>query len=185
MDVARLRNADSQAGFTLIELLTTLVVMITVIAAGVPAMQRFSASQNMISAVNTVASHLHLARSEAVKRGVRAILCPSVDGRVCLKSTQWQQGFILFADENANRKREMDEELLRWFKPNSKKPQILITTGRRQWVRYQSTGEAPGSTLTMTFCDANDLVEPKAIIISNTGRSRISTVNSKGGPLDC
>lgn len=185
MDVIHLRKIDRQAGFTLVELMTTLVVMITLIAAGVPAMQRFSASQNMIAAVNTVASHLHLARSEAIKRGLRAVLCPSLDGAACSKTTQWQRGFIVFADENANRKREADEELLRQFRPGSKESQILITTGNRKWVRYQSTGEAPGSTLTMTFCDVSHLVEPKAIIISNTGRPRISTANSKGGPLDC
>jgi type IV fimbrial biogenesis protein FimT len=185
MDVVSLRKANSQVGFTLVELLTTLVVMIAVIVTGIPAMQKFSASQNMLAAVNTVASHLHLARSEAIKQGTRAVLCPSLDGETCLKSNQWQQGFILFADENANRERDSDEGLLRQFRSASKEPQILIKSGRRQWVRYQATGEAPGSTLTITFCDANNLVEPKAIIISNTGRPRISTSNSKGGPLDC
>ncbi|MFC1602980.1 GspH/FimT family pseudopilin [Pseudomonadota bacterium] len=186
MDVACLHNADRQTGFTLVELMTTLVVMIMVIATGVPAMQKLFANQQMVSSVNTMASHLHLARSEAVKRGLRAVLCPSLDGETCLKSTQWQRGFILFADENANRKREAGEELLRIFQSNNKNPQIRITsTEGRRWVRYQAMGDAPGSNLTLTFCDSHDFVDPKAIIISNTGRPRISTAKPNGGPLDC
>ena len=185
MDVTRLRNIYHQSGFTLVELLTTLTVMITIIATGVPAMQRFMATQHMVTSMNRVASHLHLARSEAIKRGLHAVLCPSLDGESCLESVQWQQGFILFADENVNKKRDTGEELLRQFQSTDKKPQIRITTRSRQWVRYQTTGEAVGSTITMTFCDANDLVEPKAIIISNTGRSRVSMTKSTGAPLDC
>ena len=104
MDVTRLRNAYFQSGFTLTELLTTLTVMTAVLATGVPAMQNFLANQEMIASVNRVASHLHLARSEAIKRGLHAVLCPSSNGVSCLKSVQWQQGFILFADENATQR---------------------------------------------------------------------------------
>jgi len=186
MDIFFCRRTCRQLGFTLVELLTTLIVMVTLMAAGVPAMQRFSASQKMMIAVNTVASHLHLARSEAIKRGLRAVLCPSLDGKTCLKSVQWQQGFILFADKNANTKRDAGEERLRWFQSTSQKPQIHITTTQgRRWIGYQSTGEAPGSNLTMTFCDSNGFVDPKAVIISRTGRPRVSTLKPDGAPLDC
>ena len=186
MDIIRRYGACRQSGFTLVEMLTTLTVMITVLATGIPAMQRFLANQEMITSINRVASHLHLARSEAIKRGLRAVLCPSSDGENCLKSMQWQQGFILFADENANKKRDASEALLRQYHSNKKVPQIHITTtdGRR-WVRYQSSGEAGGSNLTMTFCDTNHFIEPKAIIISNTGRPRVSTSKPNGEPLDC
>ncbi len=186
MDVTRLYKGHYHSGFSLIELLTTLVVSITVMAAGIPATQKFMANQKMITSVNAVASYLHLARSEAIKRGLRAVLCPSLDGEGCLDSVEWQRGFIVFADKNKNKKRDAGEELLRRFQPNRKEPQIRITTTEgRRWVRYQSTGEAPGSNLTITFCDGNDFVDPKAIIISNTGRPRISTTKPNGGPLDC
>jgi len=186
MDVTRLCSICRQSGFSLMELMTTLVVSIAVMLAGVPAMQKFMANQKMMTSVNMMASHLHLARSEAVKRGLRAVLCPSLDGETCLKSVQWQRGFILFADENANRRRDADEEVLRRFQPNSKEPQIHISTTKgRRWIRYQATGETPGSNLTITFCDSSDFVDPKAIIISNTGRPRMSTTNPAGGSLDC
>ncbi len=186
MDITPLPSTYCQSGFTLVELITTLTVMVALLATGVPAMQKFSASQKMMVAVNTMASHLHLARSEAIKRGLRAVLCPSLDGESCSESMQWQQGFILFADENANKKRDTGEELLRQFKSNNKKPQIRVTTtdGRRR-IGYQATGEAPGSNLTMTFCDTSDFVDPKAIIISSTGRPRISTLKPSGAPLGC
>ncbi len=186
MDITRLYKSRSQFGFSLIELTTTLAVSITVIVAGLPAMQKLMASQQMVASMNTVTSHLHLARSEAIKRGLRAVLCPSLDGEGCLKSAEWQQGFILFADENRNKKRDAGEQLLRRFQPGNREQQIRITstTGRQQ-IRYQATGEAPGSNLTITFCDTSGVVDPKAIIISQTGRPRISTVKPDGGLLDC
>lgn len=186
MDISCRYKSRAQLGFSLIELATTLAVSITVIAAGLPAMQRFMANQQMAASMNAVASHLHLARSEAIKRGLRAVLCPSLDGESCLKSSEWQQGFILFADDNINKKRDAGEKLLRRFQPGEKKQHIRITsTDGRQQIRYQATGEAPGSNLTITFCDIGGTVDPKAIIISQTGRSRISTVKPNGGPLDC
>jgi len=186
MDIACLYKGHCQSGFSLVELVTTLAVSSILITVGIPSMQQLMASQRMTASVNTVVSHLHLARSEAIKYGFHAVLCPSPDGDACIKSMQWQQGFILFVDENVNRKRDPGEKLLRWFQPGSRGQQIRIstTTGRR-WIRYQSTGLALGSNVTITFCDSGGFVAPKAVIISNTGRPRISTEKPNGDSLVC
>ncbi len=186
MDIARLYKSRCQLGFSLVELITTLAVSSIVIAMGLPSMQQLMASQRMAASVNVLVSHLHLARSEAIKHGFHAVLCPSPDGEACIKSMQWQQGFILFVDKNVNRKRDPGEKLLRQFQPGSRGQQIRITTttGRR-WIRYQSTGLALGSNVTVTFCDSGGFVEPKAVIISNTGRPRISAEKPNGSPLVC
>ncbi len=176
--------ASRQSGFSLVETITVLTVSLVILAAGVPAMRLISTSNRMSASVSTMASHLHLARSEAIKRGLRAVLCPSRDGRTCLSGSEWREGYILFADANANRKRDDGEELLRVHRPESRAIRILTTNGRK-WIRYQPTGEAPGSNVTITFCDPGRKIAPKAIIISNTGRPRFSTTKPNGDPLEC
>lgn len=173
-----------QSGFTLIETTVTLAVSLIILATGVPAFQMLTTGNRMSAEVNTMATHLHLARSEAIKRGLRAVLCPSTDGKTCLKSSGWQQGYILFTDNNANRTRDDGEAILRIHQPESQAIRIRTTNGRK-WIRYQSTGEAPGSNVTITFCDLNNKVNPKAIIISNTGRPRFSETKANGKPLSC
>ena len=184
MDINPPRQTSRQSGFTLVETITTLTVSLIILAAGVPAMQQISTSNRMSASINTMATHLHLARSEAIKRGLRAMLCPSADAKTCVSSSEWQGGYILFADNNANRKRDAGEELLRVHQPESQPINILTTNGRK-WIRYQPSGEAPGSNVTITFCDPNEKIEPKAIIISNTGRPRFAKTKHSGDPLEC
>ncbi|VAX06879.1 Type IV fimbrial biogenesis protein FimT [hydrothermal vent metagenome] len=185
MDIPSSHHHMHQLGFTLIELLTTLSILLILLTVGLPSLQPVMANSKMTAAVNTMATHLNLARSEAVYRGIRTILCPSSDGTTCLNSTEWHQGFILFADNNANRIHEEEEKLLRIYTAVNQQQIHISTTNGRKWVRYQSTGAAPGSNLTMTFCDTRDHADPKALIISSTGRIRLSATKPSGAPLDC
>ncbi len=186
MDIACLRGKRRQRGLSLVELLTTLAVSAAVMALLFPSMQKLMAQQRMVAAVNGVLFHLRLARSEAIKRGLRTVLCPSRDGTRCVESHEWQQGFILFVDENRNRTRDAGETLLRGFHPTSREQPIrILSTRGRQQIRYQATGETPGSNLTMTFCDTGGVADPRAIVLSGTGRPRISAAKPDGAPLDC
>ncbi|KQW36095.1 hypothetical protein ASC76_15320 [Rhizobacter sp. Root404] len=45
---------------------------------------------------------LKFARSEAMKRGQPVSICPSTDGTTCLSDNSWQNGWIVFYDQNAS-----------------------------------------------------------------------------------
>ena len=179
MDITR------QRGFTLIELITTLAVGLILLSVGIPNMRQLLAGNQQRSEINTLVTHFHLAGSEAVKRATRVVLCPSDDHLVCDGSFNWGDGFIIFADENANRRRDPDEELLRIYQ-NGFESQISInsTSGRRR-LTYQADGSSPGSNVTITLCHPQNIINPKAIIISNNGRTRISERRPDGSALTC
>lgn len=169
--------------FTLVELIITLAVTITVLAVAVPGYRSLTAG-SVTTAVNSMAAHLHLARSEAIKRGIQVVLCPSTDGKTCLDGFEWQEGFIVYADVNENRKPDEKDLLLRFHQPDSRHIRILTSTGRKKLV-YQPSGMSPGSTATITVCDTTRYASPRAIVVSNTGRPRLSDNRPDGGALRC
>lgn len=172
------------SGFSLIELITSLSIASILLTIGIPSFQTLTQSSQMTGAVNTIVSHLNLARSEAVKRGIDVVLCPSDDGVDCTSTMVWDKDIILFTDKNGNRHVDPEEELIRHINLNPESIRITTTTGRRRAV-YDLRGFSMGNNVSFTFCDTRNRVDPKAVIVSNTGRARISYTNSNGGSLDC
>src|SRR4030065_164413 len=96
----RRRSPRFQRAFSLYDALVALTVVSTLATVAVPSFQQLTSSQRMTGAVNSLVTALHLARSEAIKRRERAVLCPSVDGRTCndnsADATAWEEGYLLY-----------------------------------------------------------------------------------------
>jgi type IV fimbrial biogenesis protein FimT len=176
-----------ERAFSLHEALVTLVVISTASTVAVPAYQQLIASQRISSAVNSLVTALHLARSEAIKRNVRAVLCPSIDGRICRGSgtgdTAWENGYLVYIDRNANHEFDADDMVV-WSSGAHEGLHIRSSANRDQ-VIYQPNGMAPGSNLTFMFCDKRGRGTPRAVIVSNTGRPRTSTLDASGSAIAC
>lgn len=183
MDVQRARCPRRLNAFTLVELMITLAVTVIVLSVAVPS-YRILAAGNITTAINTMAAHLHLARSEAIKRGIQVILCPSTDGKTCLDEFEWQKGFMVYADVNENRRPDEKDLTLRFHQPDSRRIRILTSAGRKKLI-YKPSGMSPGSTATITICDTTRYASPRAIIVSNTGRPRLSDTRPDGKNLRC
>lgn len=103
-----IRNSEMR-GYTLIELMTTLAVAATLLTVGVPSFKQLYKTNKEASVANSLVSRVMYARSEAIKRGVDVIFCPSnpkypgnSDQSSCTDSP-WSGGFIAFADDDGNR----------------------------------------------------------------------------------
>ena len=72
--------------YSLIELLVTLTIGALLMAVTIPAMTAMLNTQKATSTVNALFVALNLARSEAIKRNGRALVCKSTNGVSC--STQ-------------------------------------------------------------------------------------------------
>jgi type IV fimbrial biogenesis protein FimT len=177
-------GARHSRAFTLIELIVVLTMISIVLAIGIPGISSLAGSSRITSGVNSMVRHLHYARSEAVNRGIPVTLCPSLAGKNCDDSFRWEQGFILFADNDGDRKPSRGEKILRHFDPGVSPTRILTSAGRKK-ITYQPSGMAPGSTATITVCDPAGRSAPKAVILSNPGRPRLSDTRANGSPLDC
>jgi type IV fimbrial biogenesis protein FimT len=172
-------------GFTLAELLVTVSVAGILLALGVPALTTLVAGARMRAEINDVVTLVHLARSEAVKRATDVILCPSEDGSACLDDPHWHLGCLLFADPNGNRERDEDEPVIRHRGGEATAAVAITSSEFRRLIRYRPDGTAGGNTITVTFCDVSDDTPPRALIISNVGRPRVSRRAPDGGALDC
>ena len=182
MNARRIRR---QNGFSLVESLATLVISGVLVGAGVPGFASLVANNRVATEVNSFVSHVHLARSEAIKWRAPAILCPSNDGQACFTEPQWHRGYILFIDQNGNRARDSEEPLIRLSQGAVDAPVAITSSQSRRLVRFFSDGTAGGSNLTVTFCDVGDNAEPRAVVISNVGRPRITSQSPSGDELSC
>jgi type IV fimbrial biogenesis protein FimT len=171
-------------GLTAIELITTVAVAIVLLAVGIPGMRGMLARQEVVVAVTDVMTHLQLARISAVTSGHRVVLCPTDDGAQCADTYEWAGGFMVFEDRDADRALDADEPLLRRSQPDLGGVRITTSTGRRKVV-YQPEGTAGGTNATFRICPTSERTPGRAVVISNTGRPRVTETEDDGTPIRC
>jgi len=174
---------DSNHGFTLAELLVTLAVAMIVAMMATGWLPGVVQESRMTTAVNRLVTALHLARSEAVKRGRRVVLCPSPNQNSCGSSRDWASGWLLFASDN-DRERDADESVLQAGDPLG--PGIGLQAGNhRKRIAYQPDGSAGGSNTSFNFCGEGHRARPRVVCLSGTGRPRLSFRTCSNRPIPC
>lgn len=189
-DPSRVRHpvAVFQCGFTLAEAMMSLAIAGFLVSLAAPSLRDLTLNNRMTSEVNTLMSALHVARSEAIKRGQPVTLCPSGDGRACAGAnsdyTWWHLGVLLFVDSNDNNRLDDGEALIQVFELEKAGNPLTVKSSRaRPSVSYQPSGFSPGTNLTFAFCDARGVESVRYVAVSNTGRPRVSRKSDSG--LSC
>ena len=169
-------------GFSLPELLCTLAVAAGVAAWAMPSFQAIALDAARTREVNGFLQAVHLARAEAIKRNGVVSLCPSPDGGQCAAGAAWQAGWIVFVygDRDSPAARDEGEDLVRAY-PAWDGGQI---GSNRPTLSFRPYGQS-GVTATVTFCDRRGSEAARAVVISQTGRPRVSARAASGGPLPC
>lgn len=169
-------------GFTLVELMATMSIGMLLLISGIPAMHELIQRNLHSSHINTFVSSLHYSRSEAVKRGGNVVMCRGHESG-CARTAGWHKGWLIFADQNQNREYDTGDQLLRF--EQGWDDGIKVTSGRRRRIVYQPTGYSPGTNGTYVFCNPSYPDMVSAVILSNTGRPRLSKKRPGGKPLRC
>ena len=174
---------ERHRGFTLIELTVTLMAASVLLAWGIPSFREFRLNAERTREVNQFVQAVYFARSEAIKRNGVVSLCPSPDGLHCGGAgAAWQSGWIVFvnSDRDSPAVREPDESLLHVYQswPDGR---ILAN---RTTLSFRAFGQS-GVTATFTFCDRRGAAAARAVVISQTGRPRVSDRKPSGKPLQC
>jgi type IV fimbrial biogenesis protein FimT len=170
-------------GLTLPELVFTLAICMGILGWSVPAFRDIRRNSARTTEVNRLVHDVYLARSEAIKRNGVVSLCPSLDRETCAATgTPWSHGWIVFVnlDRDSPAVREPGEPLLSVHEPWTGG----TTTANRSTLSFRPFGQV-GVTATFTFCDDRGSRAARAVIISQTGRPRVSDRSASSGPLSC
>lgn len=175
---------EPESGFTLIELMVTLGIAAIFLSQAIPGFQSLIMSHRQVVRVNLLVGTLSVARSEAVKRAGRVVVCPSSDGVTCTESTQWKVGWIVFADDdNSGTRGEVDsqmEELIRVHEGFPTEKVSFLGAGTIQsYVSFTAVGtirKTDGGLQngTFTYCNEQGIKHATVISINIMGQASTS-----------
>ena len=182
-----------ECGFTMIELLIALSIITLLLAVATPQLPVFIEKHQGEKALIAVARAIKVARTSAIKTGGTVTVCRSSDALQC--SGSWQDGLIVFTDQNKDRVINQTDQLLMQLVFNNLPGTITWRAFQnRQYLQLNSRGDLIHQNGTFTYCAFSSLPESAhQLIVSGTGRIRFAVDNdgdgirsgSNGLPLSC
>ncbi len=158
-------------GFSLLELLISLALSATVLSLGLPALRGLILDNRRTADINAFVAAVQAARIEAFKRNETVILCKTKDLAMCSPDPAWEDGWMLFvnADDRRPPRRDATEPVLLGHQP----AMAGTIRANRQLFEFRPFGRRSVNG-TVTFCDERGATGARAVIISYTGRPRVS-----------
>ncbi|HTQ36144.1 MAG TPA: GspH/FimT family pseudopilin [Steroidobacteraceae bacterium] len=159
-------------GFTLAELLVAMTIGAILLAQAAPGLVRHRGEAALRTAASQTLAALQLARRLALARGQSVTVCPSADGAACgFGGSTW----LLFANApgGTDGHREAADELLQSWEV----PAGILVTGTRGYAAFQPQA-GTATTVTFQFCHRAVPGEAVSIVISQTGRPRVTRSTS-------
>lgn len=168
-----------QLGTTITELVVGLALVAVVMSLSVPALAELVHASELSAATGELLADLQLARAEALRRNRRVALCKSPDAARCSTQGGWEQGWIVFHDENRDGERDEDEEVLA---RHAALPASLRIVGNQPVASYITYSAVGASKLTgggfqagtLTLCRRSGApTTARQVILNSVGRPRV------------
>lgn len=168
-----MKHPSPSSGFTLIELLVTVAVAAVLLAIAAPSFQTLMASSRLTTKTNELVTSLTLARSEAIRKGTRVVVCRSSDGSTCASTGDWSVGWMVFEDADSDAVKDVGETVLSAYADSTGEPKVAGNSSAAAAVWFSPDGRA-GVTGTIRVCHtfaplSNDR-RARDISITTTGR---------------
>ncbi len=167
-------------GYTLLEFLLTLTVIAILTVMSVGAMQRLRARIDMNTNINNLIHAIHDARSRALISGDEVLICPTRDGFRCDAQAPWESGWLAFRTDSPGATQPAADARVSAAEPMRR---LRVQANRQMFVLRPFGRRSTNGTL--VFCNPQALTGARAIIISYTGKPRVSERDSAGRPLTC
>jgi len=178
---------NKSRGFTLPEILITMGIVAIVLSTAVPGISSMIKDNRLSTQLNTIVTHIHMARAEAAKRDVRVILCrtnipdaitPSCNGT----PRNWTEGYLVFADDgnyNNNRYDAGVDTLLFIGKPAAVGVNLRTTWSWNRNLEFNPDGSTNegGAVAIMSLCDDRGVENGRQIQVAPNGITRMIAGN--------
>ncbi len=161
-------------GFTLIELLFALVLTAILATVAYPGFSAWLLDGRRDAVVLTALHAVYAARQYAAVRAVSVELCGSVDATHCSGAPDWSSG-LLVVGEGGTVFRSLPS-------PRSTSGPLVISN---RAAIYFEPGTSYASPATVTVCDRRGSRAARAIIVSRSGRPRVSERDASNRVLQC
>ena len=172
------------AGFTLVELLSAITIVLIIFGTGIPVLKTTVTTNRLATSINALAGTLAYTRSEAIRRNQHVVVCKSMTGTECTQQGDWREGWVVYVDMNRNRSLDASETILGSHRLGEKIHVDYRAFGSRHYLVYRPSGTTRTNG-TFTFCDPHHPESARALIITKTGRARLSKVRADGSALKC
>ncbi len=116
-----------------------------------------------------------------MRRSVVSI-CPSFDGLTCRPGLDWSSGWIMFNNSDRDEPPRLDrgEPVLQIHRAG---PNVRIVSNRRGFTLRATQLRATNGTIVV--CDPASRVTPRALVVSYTGRPRVTLEDRRGNAYTC
>ena len=186
-----------QRGISLIELLVTLSIAVILLTLGVPSFVDMITSNTATGYANDLLGDINYARSEAITRGMRVVVCKGAAtavGSGCAAGN-WEDGWKVFVDcnddltvNNATCPGGLNEEVLRVHAALSTGWTLRGNNNVTNRITFLPDGRTNNNG-TLVACkggvrNVGNQTRSAAVVVNVTGRSRVSQDSNNDGIPD-
>ncbi len=175
-------------GLTLVEVVVTLAVLGLLLRLGVPSLSGLGHAVTLRLLADDLHADLQLARSVALQRNGRAVVCKAA-GAACVTDGRWDQGWVVFHDADGDGRLGPGEEVVGrrsalpagWRLTGNAPVASYVAYGPVGTTRLANGGFQAG-TLTVCRASADGPVEARQVVVNAAGRPRLQALQLPACP---
>jgi len=170
-------------GFTILELVIIVAILGITAAFAAPGMMTIISNNRISSDVNDFVAALQFAKTESATRISPVTICKmNATANGCDGGGDWQKGWIVFADVNADRKVDADDEILLKHEALDNRITFRGTAQVKDFITYQPSGmSSVTSAQVLIMCDDRGFIDAaRGVLVTITGRGSVMKASDTG-----
>ena len=172
-----------QQGLTVVELLIIIAAIAVVVAISVPGSTVVLEHYRLKATSSDLVNGLNLAKKEAILRGSMVKVCPSSNGRFCRSDGNWNHGWLVYSDGNAD-STVQEIEFIEAFTAPSQRVHIVATGAVADVASFTLAGLMPDNEAqrgAFHVCHEGLDSRAKVVSIDSDGWVKVSRTESGSG----